>query len=443
MTNQYSLAVWVPPKQEIVPSKVQDPALITGYAKQLSKREQTQVAQAFQAGNFEMAINFVWVKAMAALKKELGTLGMQFVGEMLGKQDLDEDDDPVSSITEKEAIRLAEELGVVSSTEAMRLRHTQEIVAHFTSLDASEIDNEGVELDELEAILSLKTCVAHILGKPKIEVATKFAEFRSALESETLNKEDTRVSMLVTSPYFFQKLTITILLSVIKSEVGAKLENTLANLNTILPLVWKNIRDTEKWQVGHAYAEVFAAGKATATSGIKQALLKVRGFDFVPENLRSDTFVKAAEAIIRAHEGMNNFYNEGAPTRALLSLGSTIPTPAFPACASAILAVSLGNSYGTCWDAAAVAAEILDKFTEDRWRYYLNQCLASDVRILNKLAFQKPRENWYSLVEKYKLNKIEIKDNLIARLISASLAKSEASLESTRKALHKKYYGSV
>ena len=32
----------------------------------------------------------------------------------------------------------------------------------------------------------------------------------------------------------------------------------------------------------------------------------------MPENLRSQTFLKAAEAIIRAHEGMNNFYNEEA-----------------------------------------------------------------------------------------------------------------------------------
>lgn len=441
MTDQYSLSIWEPPKQEIVPAKLTDPALIAGYAKQLSKREQSQVAQAFLAGNYEMATNFVWSKSMAALKKELGSLGMQFVGEMLGKPDFDEDDDPISSITEKEAVRLAEELGVVSSTEAMRLRHTQEIVAHFAGLDASEIDSEGIELDQLEAITSLKTCVTNILGKPKIEVATKFAEFRTALESETLDKEDTRVSMLLSSPYFFRKLSVTILLSVIKSEVGAKVENTLANLNTILPQVWHGLRDTEKWQVGHAYAEVFAAGKATATSGIKQALLKVKGFDFVPENLRSDTFVKAAEAMIRAHEGMNNFYNEAAPTRVLLNLGSTIPTPAFAACASATLAIKLGNGYGTSWAAVSIADEIIDKFTDDRWRYYLNQCLAGDVRILNKLAFQKPRENWYSIVEKYKLNDLEIKDKLVAQLVAAAAAKSDTKLELARIALHKKYYG--
>jgi hypothetical protein len=441
MKEQYSLTVWEPPKQDIVPAKVTDPALIAGYAKQLSKREQTQVAQAFQAGNYEMAINFVWSKSMAALKKELATLGMQFLGEMLGKPDLSDDDDPAGSITEKEAVRLAEELGVVSSTEAMRLRHTQEMVAHFSSLDASVIDSEGIELDQLEAIRSLKTCVGNILGKPKIEVATKFAEFRKALESETFEKDDHRVSMLISSPYFFRKLTVTVLLSVIKAEIGAKVENALANLNTILPLVWSNLRDTEKWQVGHAYAEVFAAGKTTATSGIKQALLKVKGFDFVPENLRSDTFVKAAEAMIRAHEGMNNFYNEPAPTRALLNLGSTIPTPAFAACASATIAIRLGNSYGVSWEAVSIADEILDRFTEDRWRYYLNQCLAGDMRILNKLAFSKPRENWAGIVRKYDLKLIEIKDRWVAQLVAAALLKTETKLEAARIALHKKYYG--
>ncbi len=220
MTNN-ELALWQPKEIQILPAKVKEPAKIVPYALQLSTRDRNQVVQGFNAGNYEMVVNFIWIKAMASLKRELATVGMAFLGEMLGRPDLSEDVDVVDSITDREAIRLAEELGVVSSTEALRLRQSQELVAHFSKLDPSLIDEEGIEMEELEAISTLKACVRNILGKPKIQVATEFVEFREALESQTLNKDDSQIKSLHASPYFFRRLTISILLSVISEALGA------------------------------------------------------------------------------------------------------------------------------------------------------------------------------------------------------------------------------
>ncbi len=140
----------------------------------------------------------------------------------------------------------------------------------------------------------------------------------------------------------------------------------MANINLILPLVWDGLRDTEKWQVGRIYAEVHSEGKTTSMGGLRKALLKVEGFDFVPESLRLTTFIEAAEKVIKAHEGFDNFYLEESPMKMLKSLGTVIPTPSFPICASAILAVHLGNMYGSSWNASPIARDMLDKFTPDR-----------------------------------------------------------------------------
>jgi len=79
-----------------------------------------------------------------------------------------------------------------------------------------------------------------------------------------------------------------------RKNVGATLEHTLANINVLVPAIWHNLRDSGRWQIGHCYAEAYSDGKTTVVGGLKSALLKVKGFDYVPENLRSDTFVKAA-----------------------------------------------------------------------------------------------------------------------------------------------------
>lgn len=434
-----NIVLWQPDSGELIPASAKTPAEISSYAAQLSSRDKKQIVAAFESGHFEMGINYLWGKTTTALKKELSAVGVGLLGEMLGKADVDEDDDVEDIITTKESIILAEELGIVSPTDALRLKHTYELITHFSRLGIEESDFE--EIDESEAISSLKSCIKSVLGRPKVEVAKKFVEFREALEGESLSENDPRVDMLKSSPYFFYKLTVSVLMNAAKKNTGANLEHALANINVLIPAIWLKLRESEKWQVGHAYAEAFADGKTTSVGGLKSALLKVKGFDYVPENLRSDTFIKAAEAIFKAHDGLNNFYNEPVPVKNLAKLGSTIPTPALPACFSALLCVTLGNSYGVSWSAVSEAKTILKGLSKDRWAYYLNNVLPSDTRILDKLKSSDPLNQWKKLVKEYELSSLEIKNITVFKLIKASLGEKEARIEAARKKLLEEYYG--
>ncbi len=436
MTN---IVLWQLDDKNILPAEARTPADIFTYAVQLSNKDKRQLVSAFKARHFDMAVNYLWGKTITALKKELSTVGIGLLGEMLGRADVDEDDDVDDILTAKDAIRLAEELGIVSSTDALRLRHTNELIYHFSQLDIDASDVE--EFDESEALTSLKACVKGVLGRPKIKVAKKFIDFRGALEGETLQSDDQRVEMLKSSPYFFHKLTISVLMNAAKKNVSANLEHVLANINVLIPEIWDQLRATEKWQVGHAYAEAFADGRTTTVNGLQSALLKVRGFDFVPENLRSDTFVKAAGLILRAHDGMDNFYNEATPVRNLSKLGTIIPMPALPACITALLSVVLGNSYGVAWDAKLEASCVLDKLTPDRWGYYINNVLPSDTRILNKLLTDKPRANWMNVVKKYDLSKLPIRHKTLNNLMAFSVKNNKSKIINYAEAILTEYYG--
>lgn len=433
------LILWQQEVREIIPSQAITPTEISSYAAQLSSKDKKQIVAAFDAGHFEMGINYLWGKTLTALKKELSTVGVSLLGEMLNRPDLDDDDDIDDILTPRESIRLAEELGIISKTEALRLQHTYELITHFSQLELEEADLESI--DSTEALSSLKACIRAVLGKPKVEVAKKFVEFRAALEDETINSSDQRVEMLKSSPYFFLKLTISVLMNAAKRNVGANLEHSLANINVLIPSIWPQLRDSEKWQIGYTYAETYAEGKTSSVAGLKSALSKVQGFDFVPENLRSDTFIKAASSILKAHDGLNNFYNELAPVKELSKLGSTIPSPAIPACITALLSVVLGNSYGVAWNAADEASKLLGKITNERWQYYLSNVLPSDTRILNKLTSSKPLENWFQLVDKYNLSDMVIKNNYVDQLIKASKNKNRSKVSGTVNKLLEEYYG--
>lgn len=438
MSESTQIVLWGDPSTSLLPPNLSQPNEIAELATQLTAREKTQVIKAYRDGSYEMATSFVWGRAMASLKRELGTLGITFLAEMLGRTDIDEDDSVLDAFTEKEAIKLAEELGMVSRTEAIRLRHSQELVSHFSQRDPISDDDP---MEVTDAVSVLLTCVKSVLAKTSIQVARKFADFRRELETETFEASDSRCEELVASPYFFRRLAVAVLLSGIRSHTGAKLEHCLSNLNLLLPLLWNQLRDPERWQVGTTYAQVYADGLQTQVSGLKRALLKVRGFDYVPENIRSQTFLKAAEGIIRAHEGLNNFYNEEAPTLNLEKLGTVIPAPALGSCLTALLCVRLGNSYGISWGAYPIADRLLKKQGSDRWSYYLDKVFPRETRIIEKLQDPKPREQWLSLVPSFSSTEIVIQDKAVKELLAASLSKDARKIGLAAQRLITAYYG--
>jgi hypothetical protein len=413
--EQNAIAIWEPnPPLELASDA--SAGDIARQARALTPRDMHSIATAFESHSYEMVSTFVWTRAITALKKQVASLGMEFVGQMLGRADIDDDSDPSTAISEHDAISLAEDLGMITTTEALRLKHAMELVRHFADPDNASQD----QMNHEEAVGVLRSCVSSILGNPHIKPPIQFAELRQSLESESLAHSDSRVSQVAESPYFIQRTVLSVLLSMLKTASGAQLEHAVGNTNVILPRIWGNLRKPEKWQIGQTYAEVHSAGRQAAAVGLKNALASVKGFDFVPETLRSETFARAAQKVMEAHFAFNNFYNEAAPVRELAMLGSTIPRPAFPLCMRAVLCVKLGNYYGIANAAQSDADGILRSLRNQQWEYYLNECLPSDKTILDKIEDDKPANRWIGLCNEYKLSTLQVDNPRIKELLAAS-----------------------
>ncbi|OCA77553.1 hypothetical protein BBI01_03645 [Chryseobacterium artocarpi] len=390
------LILWHNDALPVLPKKVSKIEEMVEYGLQLQTKDKKQIISAFNSEAYEMVSTYIWIKAITSLKNQLSKMGLSFIAEMLDRPDINEYSDIQQAISEFEAIRLAEELGVISGTSAFRLRQAMETVTHFNQQDLDDDYEDEMTSDEAKTIV--RSCIQGVLGYNKIEAAIDFQNFRTELEEQTLNNDNPYITKLVQSPYFFHRTVIRILLSIIKSSVGAQLENSLSNANLIVPLIWSSLKHPERWQIGRAYSELFTDGQTKAASGLKKVLLRVKGFDFVPEDLRSSSFIKAANEILIAHEGMNNFYNEHKPVNTLYSMGSVIPSPALSVSICAVLCVRLGNGYGVSREAQSSASHILKNLTDDRWIYYLDQCLSVDDRILNKLTQNNPLDRWLNNV---------------------------------------------
>lgn len=418
------VAPWQPVENLVSLDAVMVPALIVEKAINLRPKERKQIISNFELQNYEMASSYVWTKSMALLKMNLSSMGMDFIGELLQRPDIDPDSDPIQAVSDFEAIDLAHELGAINKTQRMRFLVSADIVSHFaSSLDAND-DESDMMLEE--ALQCVKVCVQSVLGLERVEAAQSFMEFREKLSSTTIPTDDPEITQLLSSPYFFKKTTVSILLNILKSASGAALENGSRNTNTIIPMLWADLKGPERWQVGQAYSELFNEGKSSAIKTIHSVLVSTGGFDYVPESLRSNSFTKAAHAVLAAHQGMNNFYNEPKPMRELAAMGSSIPGPAFASVMTATLAVKLGNRYGTSWGAQIPADEILANLTQERWAYYLTQQLPQDSVILSKLVNNECAKRFISLISDRNVEAPPTTNKALGALISAATSGNEA-----------------
>jgi hypothetical protein len=176
--------LWRPHKVVAVPSEAHSIDEIAPLAIQLSTRELKQIVQTYEVGAYEIGATYVWTRTMAGLKRQLSLLGVDFIAEMLDRPDITNDSEIHEVLTDFEAVRLAEDLGMFGSTHALRMRHALEVLAHFADRP-DDIGEDGMTYEE--AVGTFRTCVQTVLGHENLGVALEFADFRGRLETEVLS----------------------------------------------------------------------------------------------------------------------------------------------------------------------------------------------------------------------------------------------------------------
>lgn len=434
-----AVMLWEGPKALVLPQSapVSD---IANAAIQLRPRERNQVISNFEAGHYEVGSSYVWLRAMGVLRNELSKLGYSFLAELLQRPDINEESDINKLMTDSEAIELARNLGMLTPTQTMRLSQAQVVVNHFGSGSNLDLADED-EMSPAEAYSCLHICVQSILGQQTIAVAEDFAAFRNKLSAQTLDRNSGEILRLQQSPYFFIRTALGVLISALRSSQGAQLEHASRNTILIIPMFWSVLKDPERWQIGQAYSVEFNEGRKDIVKALHQALVTVNGFDYVPENLRSNTFIRIAASVIAAHQAANNFYNEPAPMKELASLGTSIPGPALAICMTAALCVRLGNSYGVSWAAQDSANIMLSQISVERWQHYINGRLPDDHTILSKLIGGPTSNRWIELVRPVGLDPNSFQNAEVRKLIRATNTGASTKVSEAAKTLYYKAIG--
>lgn len=400
------LALYKPVPLPELPNTI-EPKELLEHNKCLSAREIEKVNRAWESKLYDMAAEYIWNRTIAILKGHIMQYGTDFVAEMLDRSETVTPE----NISNHEVIHLAHNLAFINKAAYIELNQFDEIFTYYWS-DLDE-DQEKNDLSATKSLDITRACIQYVLRFSKSSTsASSFTSFRDRFKFERINKDDVLLDELKVSSYFYIRTIIRTLLNLSKSIVqGAELENVLSNLVLILTEIWDTIQSEEKYLVGRAYVQASADGKKPLMSALRSVLMQVQGFDYVPENLRSNSYIRVAKNLLTTHYSLNNFYNEPAVAKELMQMGTSIPSPALGACLTSVLACKIGNSYGISTAAQKYLDEILNNISKDRWEYYLNQVLPYNSDILSKISNSgRQFERWLDIINAYELNKLSIKN---------------------------------
>ena len=403
--------LWTPSSGVSLPKSAEIETVLS-YNAQLKDNDITRVIKYYTDEDYETASEYLWERTIIILRNRVLSFGVEFVGEMVGLNN----NAYIMNLPAFEVINLASELGFIDSTGKMRLSQADEIVQHYREQDAKE------EMPKNESDTVIRACIQYILSIETTGASMEFGNFRDSLKHELFEKQPDRLVLLEGSPYFYKRTTVRALINLLATTEGAEYETVALNFCKIIEIVWEDLSSDDKYFIGITYSQYVSSGKENQILTFKSALQRVHGFDYVPENLRSISFIKEAKNIKRVHHEINNFYNEPNAVRRLEILGTTIPRPALKETISACIVVYLGNAYGTSTDAIPYVVKVFDKVNKDAWRYYINECFAFDEDVMEKISCGDRRTiRWCNLVKQYNLNELEIRDNYVKELIVKSI----------------------
>ncbi|MGE6367206.1 hypothetical protein ACQKD9_26590 [Bacillus paramycoides] len=387
---------------------------VVEYNKRLYPREVQTIVKAFDNDLYDMAIEYTWTRTFNILRERVMSFGNDFVLEMLGRTD----EDTLDSLSEIETVRLAADLGIINETAKMRFMHVIELIQHYSSRKAPE----GDAINPLDALNNVGICIQYVLGFEEDGFIIEYSSFRNRLRTDRIPTEDSVIETLKLAPYFYKRTTVRTLLNLIKRTKSGEQENVFANMSTIVSAVWEDLLSDDRYPLGFSYAEAINEGDQRLVSAFKSVLLKVQGFDYVPEDLRSRSFIAVAKSLLDVHYGFDNFYKEPAAAKSLMSMGTTIPKPAIGAVVSATLACKVGNRYGVSDRAQTFLDKILGTLSNEQWEHYFNTVFPADETMIDKLMYSNGRmqERWTRIVDSYSFDQLNFKNTRIESLITAS-----------------------
>lgn len=318
-------------------------------------------------GLFDGAIIYIWNSVIKELRRKVDTFGLEMIKHIRGNS---VENNFLENIRDSELLLLCRQLNIISEQGYFYLDQCRD-----TRNNASAAHPSDIELDDRELINFISRCAKYGLSDDFELSGINFKDMISVLENANTTDDNLRVlGDNIKNTFVSQKEFIFSILysNYIDSSVNEVKRNNSIKLAKHLTSEVNNkiiVTLLEKHNDKKIKDEQISINNSL------QFLREMNLTSHLSESEKILIFQKAIGNLSRAHDGMNNFYNEPPFAERLLEITTQIkPVPELVKGEhiNTLLTCYFGNSYGTATSATPFYTAMFQNLTPKELEYLLN-----------------------------------------------------------------------
>jgi hypothetical protein len=359
----------------------------------------SKMIAAVAVGLFDAGLNYLWDETVSELRRRVAGYDLGYFYDIAvsspdRRKQLSTAEDLVR-VDDVDLLRGCREIGLINAVGHAQLDHIRYMRNYASAAHPNQVGLTGLQLAQW-----LETCIREVITLPLDTVTAETGKLLRNVRGTRLVQAD--VGEIVA---FFDELpgdradALAAGLFGLYTDPGSKPE-TKDNVRLLWPELWPAVSEDVRHEFGTKHARYAANADRTQSAASRELLDLVNGQAYLPDQIRAANLSNILDTLLAAHHGLNNFYNEPSPARALEAFvgeRGDVPDGVVPRYTAALVEVFLTNGHGVAFSADPIYTRLLERL--DSRQAGLALRAIRNPAIAAKLQYQIGQQQWAKLLE--------------------------------------------
>jgi len=348
-------------------------------------------------GLFDAALNYLWDETVNELRRRVIGYDIAYFYDIAVQGDMRKhfkDADDLRRVQDADLLRASREIGLLSDVGFTQVDHVRYMRNHASAAHPNQVNLTGLQLASW-----LETCIREVITLPQDPITATTGRLLSNIKRDRLD-----AAQVASTSAFFEDLppdrADTLAAGLFGLYIDPKRVAVVAdNVRLLWPELWDFVSDDARYGFGTRYGRFQANAEMDQATAARELLDLVDGAAYLPDPIRVVEIDAAIDALVAAHNGWDNFYNEVAPAKRLAQLIGThgdVPQSIEKKYLGAVVGAYLGNGSGVSTGAIPSYTQMLGALDPTQAGRALRAF--TDPGIGSLLGTQVGRRQWTTLL---------------------------------------------
>jgi hypothetical protein len=369
-----------------------------------AQRERAQYISKFVAacavGLFDAALNFLWNETIRNLRDKVARFDLEYFYDSVitdpDRRSKFKDAADLDNLDDWVLIRGCLTTGIITDIGYKHLDYIRDMRNY-----ASAAHPNQNQLTGLQVVTWLQTCIREVLAKEPEGPVIEVRRLLRSLRQETLSEDSVGpiASAVELLPDDLSRSLLRVIFGMYTdSNLGADIRN---NIRLIAEVVWGACSEEARFEAGLKFASLTANAEVTRAGLAREFLQRVDGLSYLPPDALGLEMTTALDALLTAHNGWDNFYNEPPHARMVQSVvpaSGDVPNSVVRKYIKVLTMCRIGNGHGVSWAAEPIYNNLISRWRDTEIVIFVN--LTRDAEVASRLQFTSCAQKFQALANR-------------------------------------------